>query len=69
MYWHARLDRTPDHVFRSAGARKRHDQIGLAFIEHPLITQWTSFLADFVPVCTENLDPDVMVMKSTQNRV
>jgi hypothetical protein len=38
MYWHARLDRALDHVFRSATARKRHDQIGLAFVEHPLIT-------------------------------
>jgi hypothetical protein len=31
MYWHARLDRALDHVFRSATARKRHDQIGLSF--------------------------------------
>jgi hypothetical protein len=50
MYWHARLDRAPDHVFRSAAARKRHDQIGLAFVEHPLIAQWASFLAEFVPL-------------------
>ena len=28
---------------------KRHDQIGLAFVEHPLIAQWASFFADFVP--------------------
>jgi hypothetical protein len=28
---------------------KRHDQIGLAFVEHPLIAQWASSLADFVP--------------------
>jgi hypothetical protein len=39
-YCHARLDRAPDHVFRSPAARKRHDQIGFAFVEHPLIAQW-----------------------------
>ena len=55
MYWHARLDRAPDHVFRSAAARKRHDQIGLAFVEHPLIAQWASFLAEFVPLTLRNL--------------
>jgi hypothetical protein len=55
MYWHARLDRAPDHVFRSAGARKRHDQIGLAFVEHPLIAQWASFLAEFVPLALRDL--------------
>src|SRR5215471_14499890 len=55
MYWHARLDRAPDHVFRSAAARKRHDQIGLAFVEHPLIAQWASFLADFVPLALRDL--------------
>jgi hypothetical protein len=55
MYWHTRLDRAPDHVFRSAGARKRHDQIGLAFVEHPLIAQWASFLADFVPLALRDL--------------
>jgi hypothetical protein len=40
MYCHACLDRAPDHVFRSIAARKRHDQIGFAFVEHPLIAQW-----------------------------
>src|SRR5437773_12128342 len=55
MYWHARLDRAPDHVFRSAGTRKRHDQIGLAFVEHPLIAQWASFLAEFVPLSLRDL--------------
>jgi hypothetical protein len=40
VYCHARLDRAPDHVFRSAAARKRHDQIGFALVEHPLIAQW-----------------------------
>jgi hypothetical protein len=55
MYWHARLDRAPDHVFRSAAARKRHDQIGLAVVEHPLIAQWASFLAEFVPLTLWNL--------------
>jgi len=39
MYCHARLDRAPDHVFCSAAAWKRHNQIGLAFVEHPLIAQ------------------------------
>jgi len=46
MYYHARLDCAPDHVFCSAAARKRHNQIGLAFVEHPLIAQWASFFAD-----------------------
>ena len=55
MYWHARLDRAPDHVFRSATARKCHDQIGLAFVEHPLIAQWASVLADFVPLALRDL--------------
>ena len=55
MYWHARLDRAPDHVFRSAAARKRHDQIGLAFVKHPLIAQWASFLAEFVPLALRDL--------------
>ena len=55
MYWHTRLDRAPDHVFRSATARKRHDQIGLASVEHPLIAQWASFLADFVPLARRDL--------------
>jgi hypothetical protein len=55
MYWQARLDRAPDHVFRSAGTRKRHDQIGLAFVEHPLIAQWASFLAEFVPLALRDL--------------
>src|SRR5262249_39103663 len=49
MYYHARLDCAPDHVFCSAAARKRHNQIGLAFVEHPLIAQWASFFAEFVP--------------------
>src|SRR5215471_3048435 len=55
MYWHARLDRAPDHVFCSAAARKRHDQIGLALVEHPLIAQWASFLAEFVPLALRDL--------------
>src|SRR5260370_12713651 len=55
MYWHACLDRAPDHVFRSAAARKRHDQIGLAFVKHPLIAQWASFLAEFVPLALRDL--------------
>jgi len=37
------------------GARKRHDQIGLAFVEHPLIAQWASFLAEFVPLALRDL--------------
>jgi hypothetical protein len=45
MYRHARLGRAPDHVFCSAATRERHNQIGLAFVEHPLIAQWTSFFA------------------------
>jgi hypothetical protein len=49
MYCHARVDRAPDHVFCSAAARKRHNQIGLAFVEHPLIAQWAGFFAEFVP--------------------
>jgi hypothetical protein len=40
MYCHARLDRAPDHVFCSVAARKRHNQIRLALVEHPLIAQW-----------------------------
>jgi hypothetical protein len=55
MEWHARLDREPDHVFRSGAARKGHDQIGLAFIEHPLIAQWGSFLSEFVPFALRQL--------------
>src|SRR6516164_7828689 len=55
MYWHASLDRAPDYVFRSAAARKGHDQIGLAFVKHPLIAQWRSFLADFVPLALGDL--------------
>jgi hypothetical protein len=55
MYWHARLDRASDHVFRSAAARKRHDQIELAFVEHSLIAQWPSFLAEFVPLALRDL--------------
>src|SRR5262249_2657294 len=55
MYWNARLDRAPDHVFRSAAARKRHDQIGLTFVEHPLIAQWASFLAEFVPLAPREI--------------
>jgi hypothetical protein len=55
MYWHASLDRAPDYVFRSAAARKGHDQIGLAFVKHPLIAQWRSFLADFVPLALRDL--------------
>jgi hypothetical protein len=55
MYWDARLDRAPDHVFCSAAARKRHNQIGLAFVEHPLIAQWASFLADFIPLALRDL--------------
>ena len=55
VYCHARADRAPDHVFCSASTRKRHDQIGLAFIEHPLITQWTSFLTDFIPLALRDL--------------
>jgi hypothetical protein len=30
MYWHARLDRAPDHVFRSAGARDNAGQFQAA---------------------------------------
>jgi len=48
MYCHARLDRAPDDVFCSAAARERHNQIGLAFLEHPLIAQWASFFAELV---------------------
>ena len=50
MDCHAGLDRAPDHVFCSAATRERHNQIGLAFVEHPLIAQWASFLADFIPL-------------------
>ena len=39
VYCHARADRAPDHVFCSTAARKRHNQIGLAFVEHPLIAK------------------------------
>ena len=49
MYRHARFGRAPDDIFCSAAAWKRHDQIGLAFVEHPLIAQWASFFAEFVP--------------------
>jgi hypothetical protein len=49
MYCDARLDRSPDHVFCSAAAWEHHNQIGLAFVEHPLIAQWAGFFAEFVP--------------------
>jgi hypothetical protein len=44
------LTARPDHVFCSAAARKRHNQIGLAFVENPLIAQWASFFDEFVPL-------------------
>src|SRR6516162_1913965 len=49
VYCHARLDRAPDDVFCSAAARECHNQIGLAFLEHPLIAQWASLFSELVP--------------------
>ncbi len=53
MSWHAGLDRATDQAFRSAAAWKRHDQIGVAFVEHPLIAQLAGFLPKFVPLAQD----------------
>jgi hypothetical protein len=45
------------------------DNLGDNFSRSPLVCASLRVGQEGSPVCTENLGPDVMVMKSTKNRV
>jgi hypothetical protein len=77
LYWAGRSDPFAVDARSRALAprtlRLRHHQIHAAvsaLVETGTKPATILSLADlFIPVCTENLGPDVMVMKSTKNRV